>query len=119
MHIAAVMELEEHLLPHAEALANAIETKADEWMEVVKTGRTHLMDAVPLTVGQEWSGWASQIRDALDRIRLAGLPVTGVEAQRRAARDGPELRVVPGERFDEVPGALARRRAVAHAARGS
>ena len=69
MHIAAVMELEGHLLPHAEALAIAIETKADEWMGVVKTGRTHLMDAVPLTVGQEWSGWASQIRDALDRIR--------------------------------------------------
>src|SRR5438876_6769311 len=46
MHIAAVMELEEHLLPHAEALAAAIEAKANEWMDVVKTGRTHLMDAV-------------------------------------------------------------------------
>jgi fumarate hydratase class II len=65
MHIAAVPELEEHLLPHAEALAKAIEAKANEWMDVVKTGRTHLMDAVPLTVGQEWSGWVHQIRDAL------------------------------------------------------
>jgi len=71
MHISAVLELEEHLLPHAEALANAIEAKANEWMEVVKTGRTHLMDAVPLTVGQGWSGWASQIRDALARIRFS------------------------------------------------
>ena len=69
MHIAAVIELEEHLLPQAETLASAIEAKADEWMGIVKTGRTHLMDAVPLTVGQEWSGWASQIRDALQRIR--------------------------------------------------
>jgi fumarate hydratase, class II len=69
MHIAAVMELEEHLLPHAYALATAIEAKAKEFMDVVKTGRTHLMDAVPLTVGQEWSGWAHQIRDALARIR--------------------------------------------------
>src|ERR1700688_817360 len=69
MHIAAVLELEEHLLPHAEALAAAIEAKADQWMDVVKTGRTHLQDAVPLTVGQEWSGWAHQIRDALTRIR--------------------------------------------------
>jgi fumarate hydratase class II len=69
MHIAAVLELEEHLLPHAEALATSIEAKANEWMDVVKTGRTHLMDAVPLTVGQEWSGWAHQIRDALARIR--------------------------------------------------
>src|SRR3977135_3558708 len=69
MHIAAVLELEEHLLPQAEALAAAIETKANEWMDVVKTGRTHLQDAVPLTVGQEWAGWAHQIRDALARIR--------------------------------------------------
>ena len=71
MHIAVVMELEEHLLPHAEALADAIEAKAKEWMDVVKTGRTHLMDAVPLTVGQEWSGWAHQIRDALAHIRTS------------------------------------------------
>ena len=69
MHIAAVLELKEHLLPQADALAAAIEAKANEWMDVIKTGRTHLMDAVPLTVGQEWSGWARQIRDALVRIR--------------------------------------------------
>jgi len=69
MHIAAVLELERHLLPNAEALTAAIESKAQEWMTVVKTGRTHLMDAVPLTVGQEWSGWAQQIRDATARIR--------------------------------------------------
>jgi fumarate hydratase class II len=68
MHIAAVLELQQHLLPQAEALAAAIEAKAREWADVVKTGRTHLMDAVPLTVGQEWSGYAHQIRDALDRI---------------------------------------------------
>jgi fumarate hydratase, class II len=69
MHIAAVLELEERLLPHAKALAIAIEAKANEWNDVVKIGRTHLQDAVPLTVGQEWSGWAHQIRDALRRIR--------------------------------------------------
>jgi fumarate hydratase class II len=71
MHIAAVLELEEHLLPHAEALAAAIEAKAKEWQDVVKTGRTHLQDAVPLTVGQEWSGYAQQLRDALARIRAS------------------------------------------------
>jgi fumarate hydratase class II len=71
MHIAAVMELEEHLLPHAEGLAAAIEAKANEWMDVVKTGRTHLMDAVPLTVGPKWSGWAHQIRDALAHLRAS------------------------------------------------
>ena len=71
MHIAAVLELEEHLLPQAEALATAIEAKAQEWRDVVKIGRTHLQDAVPLTVGQEWSGYAHQLRDALARIRAS------------------------------------------------
>ena len=71
MHIAAVLELEEHLLPHAEALAAAIEAKASEWRDIVKIGRTHLQDAVPLTVGQEWSAYAQQIRDALARIRAS------------------------------------------------
>jgi fumarate hydratase class II len=71
MHIAAVTEIEERLLPRAAALAAAIEAKAAAWMDVVKIGRTHLMDATPLTVGQEWSGWAAQIRAALARIRAA------------------------------------------------
>jgi fumarate hydratase class II len=71
MHIAAVLALEDHLLPHAEALAAAIAEKSEEWSDVVKIGRTHLQDAVPLTVGQEWSGYAHQIRDALARIRAS------------------------------------------------
>jgi fumarate hydratase, class II len=71
MHIAAVLALEDHLAPRVEALARAIEAKADAWSDVVKIGRTHLQDAVPLTVGQEWSGWAHQIRDALVRIRAS------------------------------------------------
>src|SRR5260370_28419693 len=74
------MELEEHLLLQGEALAAAIEAKANEWMDVVKTGRTHLMDAVPLTVGQEWSGWAHQIRDALARIRASEAGVVWLAA---------------------------------------
>jgi fumarate hydratase class II len=71
MHIASVLELEGHLLPHAEALGAAIEAKANEWRDVVKIGRTHLEDAVPLTVGQEWSGYVQQVRDALARIRAS------------------------------------------------
>src|SRR6201994_2146981 len=75
MHIATVLELEERLLPHAEALATAIEVKADEWRDVVKIGRTHLQDAVPLTVGQEWSGYAHQLSQAIERLddSVAGL----------------------------------------------
>ena len=64
MHIAALTVLDDHLLPELAKLATAIEAKANRWMTVVKTGRTHLQDATPLTVGQEWSGWAAQIRAA-------------------------------------------------------
>lgn len=75
MHIAAVREIRERLLPKVGALASVIEDKASQWQHVVKIGRTHLEDAVPLTVGQEWSGYAQQIRDALARIEhsLQGL----------------------------------------------
>ena len=65
MHIAALKALDDRLLPELDALATLIETKAAGWNHVVKIGRTHLQDAVPLTVGQEWSGYAHQIRDAM------------------------------------------------------
>ena len=71
MHIATVLELETMLLPQVDAFAAAIEAKSLEWMEVVKTGRTHLQDAVPLTVGQEWSGYAAQVRDAIAVIKAS------------------------------------------------
>jgi fumarate hydratase, class II len=75
MHIAAALELDQRLLPSVGKLSRAIEAKADAWGEVVKIGRTHLEDAVPLTVGDEWSGWAAQLRDATENVRrsLAGL----------------------------------------------
>jgi fumarate hydratase class II len=65
MHIAALDLLDRRLLPELAQLAEVIEDKAAEWMEVVKIGRTHLEDATPLTVGQEWSGYAAQLRAAL------------------------------------------------------
>jgi fumarate hydratase, class II len=69
MHIATVMEFTNHLFPNVEGLINSIKAKAMEWMHVIKLGRTHLQDAIPLTVGQEWSGYAVQLRDALDVIK--------------------------------------------------
>ncbi len=69
MHVAAVNELDDHLLPQLDALAKLIEVKSADWKDVVKIGRTHLEDAVPLTVGQEWSGYAHQLRDAIADIR--------------------------------------------------
>jgi fumarate hydratase, class II len=68
MHIASALEVKKYLLPRVEALAAAIEDKAKQWFHVVKIGRTHLEDAVPLTVGQEWSGYAVQLRDAIRLI---------------------------------------------------
>jgi fumarate hydratase, class II len=72
MHIAAVSLINDRLLPELGKLAETIETKAAGWMDVVKVGRTHLEDATPLSVGQEWSGWAAQLRAcaaALERSR--------------------------------------------------
>jgi fumarate hydratase class II len=75
MHIAGVLEIRNSLLPKAQALAATIEDRAEKWADVVKIGRTHLEDAVPLTVGQEWSGYAAQLRDALALVEasLGGL----------------------------------------------
>jgi len=69
MHIAAIFELDDHLIPALRNLQQVIASKAREWKDVVKIGRTHLQDAVPLTVGEEWSGYAAQIADALERVR--------------------------------------------------
>ena len=71
MHIASVIEVKTYLLPRLAALARAIEEKADQWDDIVKIGRTHLQDAVPLTVGQEWSGYAAQLRDATTLIEAS------------------------------------------------
>ncbi|MGW7002369.1 class II fumarate hydratase [Streptomyces sp. NPDC054933] len=68
MHIATVHEVTGHLIPHVDRLAHAINDKGVEWVDVVKIGRTHLQDATPLTVGQEWSGWVAQLRDASARL---------------------------------------------------
>ena len=68
MHIAAVQAVHEHLLPSVQGLQQAIAGKAAQWADVVKIGRTHLEDAVPLTVGQEWSGYAHQLTQAADRV---------------------------------------------------
>ncbi|HEY2466376.1 MAG TPA: class II fumarate hydratase [Terracidiphilus sp.] len=65
MHIATVLAFDKHLIPAVRELAATIRAKAREWVDVVKIGRTHLQDATPITVGQEWSGYAAQLEDAL------------------------------------------------------
>lgn len=67
MHIAAVEQVHNKLLPALDHLASALEQKSQSWQEIIKIGRTHLQDATPLTLGQEFSGYAAQIRFAIER----------------------------------------------------
>jgi len=71
MNIAAAISVKERLIPAVKALHDAIAAKADEWKDIVKIGRTHMQDATPLTLGQEWSGYAGMLDDNVERIEDA------------------------------------------------
>ncbi|CAH1636728.1 unnamed protein product [Spodoptera littoralis] len=73
MHIAVAMELRDRLMPGLVAFRDTMEAKAKEFDKIIKIGRTHLMDAVPLTLGQEFSGYATQLTFAIERV-CATLP---------------------------------------------
>jgi fumarate hydratase class II len=82
VHLAALDELTDDLLPALGSLAEALEAKAREFDDVVKSGRTHLMDAVPVTLGQEFGGYAAQVRQGISRVevtlhRLGQIPLGG------------------------------------------
>ncbi|MCX2969114.1 MULTISPECIES: class II fumarate hydratase [Streptomyces] len=82
VHIAATAAVSRDLVPALEHLADALERKAGEFATVVKSGRTHLMDATPVTLGQEFAGYAAQVRHGVERLhaslpRLAELPLGG------------------------------------------
>jgi len=71
MNIAAAVNVTHRLLPAVTALRDAIAAKSQEWKDIVKIGRTHMQDATPLTLGQEWSGYAAMLGDCADRIEDA------------------------------------------------
>jgi fumarate hydratase class II len=75
MYIAAALGVKQRLIPAVSALRDAIGAKARDWSSIVKIGRTHLQDATPLTLGQEWSGYEGMLTDALERIEAS---LTGV-----------------------------------------
>ena len=82
IHLAATEAITSDLMPALDHLATALEDKASGWAEAVKSGRTHLMDATPVTLGQEFSGYAAQVRYGIERLRsslprLAELPLGG------------------------------------------
>ena len=71
MYIAAAIGVAQRLMPAVQALHDAIAAKAQKWDDIVKIGRTHMQDAVPLTLGQEWSGYAGMLADDLERLEAA------------------------------------------------
>jgi fumarate hydratase class II len=71
MHIAAAMTVRDVLLPGLDKLAAGLEAKSDAFKDIIKIGRTHTQDATPLTLGQEFSGYAAQVRNGIARIELA------------------------------------------------
>jgi fumarate hydratase, class II len=71
MYIAAAVNAKQRLVPAVSALRDAIGAKAEAWRDIVKIGRTHMQDATPLTLGQEWSGYAAMLSDGLGRIDAA------------------------------------------------
>jgi fumarate hydratase class II len=114
IHIAAVMELQDKLLPSLTHLHDQLVRKASDHDDVVKTGRTHLMDAMPIRLGQQIGGWAAQIRQSIDRLRaaqprlselaLGGTAVgTGINAHREfGARVAARISLMTGLTFAET-----------------
>ncbi|WP_018952419.1 class II fumarate hydratase [Thioalkalivibrio sulfidiphilus] len=115
IHVSARLALVNHLLPSLDHLALTLERRASELRDVVKTGRTHLMDAMPVTLGQELGGWARQVRNGLARLErsgegllelaLGGTAVgTGVNAEPGFAKlVAEELQQTTGEIFRSKP----------------
>lgn len=98
LHISALLSLEEKLLPALDALKKTFESLAQDNMQIIKTGRTHLQDAVPLSLGQEISGWArmlevskEMILDSVEKIREIALGGTAVGTGLNAHKDFPQM----------------------------
>jgi fumarate hydratase class II len=119
MHIAAVREIHDYLLPRVRRLQETVAAKSRTWRDIVKIGRTHLQDAVPLSVGQEWSGYAAQLSDAVQRIEatvpglyqlaVGGTAVgTGLNAPESfGAQVAQEIAQLTGHPFRKAPNSFA------------
>lgn len=108
MHIAAYTALVKHTIPKAEKLRDTLHAKANEYMHIVKIGRTHLMDATPLTLGQELSGYAAQIDHSLRHIKhtlphLAELALGGT-AVGTGINTPPKYAVTVAQKIAELTG---------------
>lgn len=119
MHIAAVEEIIHKLLPRLKEMRDELQLKSNEYKEIIKIGRTHLMDAVPLTLGQEFSGYVAQLDDCvrwienslqdLYKLALGGTAVgTGLNADPRFAElAAGKIRAITGLPFVSAPNKFA------------
>jgi len=108
MHIAAVEEIHRRLIPMLTKLRDALQKKSDEFRNIIKIGRTHLMDAVPLTLGQEFSGYVQMLTNAIERInsslpRLYELALGGT-AVGTGLNTHPDFAVKAAEKIAELTG---------------
>jgi fumarate hydratase class II len=106
MHIAAVTEITERLIPSVTRLRDALNEKVDEFDSIIKIGRTHLMDAVPLTLGQEFSGYVAQLDADLGRLELVLPGICELAAGGTAVGTGLNTHPEFGERVALVIAAL-------------
>jgi len=108
MHIAAVQMVDQHFLPNLKLLQKALEAKAEEFKKIVKIGRTHMMDATPLTLGQEFSSYAVQIENGIRAVEKALPPVyeiaLGGTAVGTGINAGPKYAKRVAEVLDELTG---------------
>ena len=86
IHVAATEAVSRDLIPALDHLAAALEAKAAEFAGVVKSGRTHLMDATPVTLGQEFGGYAAQLRLGIERLAVVAPPTGRAPARRHGGR---------------------------------
>ena len=108
MHIAAVTAIKRNLLPAVESLVDLLQKKSDEFANIVKIGRTHLMDAVPLTLGQEFSGYATQVERGRQRVEQSLLYLCELAIGGTAVGTGlnthPEYAVRVAKKIAELTG---------------
>jgi len=102
MHIATMSAVKKHLLPHLKLLADGFKAKAQEFQDIVKVGRTHLMDAAPLTLGQEFSGYAAQIEEGMRAVQSALHPISELALGGTAVGTGLNSPPHYGKRAAEV-----------------
>lgn len=102
IHLSALVGIDQDLLPVIEQLASGLEAKAKEFSDVLKVGRTHLQDAVPILLGQEFGGWAAQLRHGITRIQTARVQLLELPLGGTAIGTGLNAHPEFGERICKI-----------------